>query len=75
VFLWIENDFAQSAEAEKKAAVIELGDAFGRGLRGAESSFGGDVAVEVTPIENWLELEAGVTPLFGRHFNERPALI
>jgi hypothetical protein len=26
--------------------------------------------VEVTPIENWLELEAGVTPLFARHSTE-----
>lgn len=75
MFLLIENDFAQSAEAEKKAAGIELGDAFGLSLTGAESSFSGGVAVEVTPIENWLELEAGVTPLFGRHFNERRALI
>jgi hypothetical protein len=28
------------------------------------------VAVEVTPIENWLELEAGVTPLFGNGARE-----
>jgi hypothetical protein len=28
------------------------------------------VAVEVTPIENWLELAAGVTPLFSRHSTE-----
>ena len=28
------------------------------------------IAVEVTPIENWLELEAGVTPLFRRHSTE-----
>jgi hypothetical protein len=28
------------------------------------------VAVEVTPIENWLELEAGVTPLFRRDSTE-----
>ncbi|HEV7965987.1 MAG TPA: hypothetical protein VGP19_00360 [Candidatus Acidoferrales bacterium] len=28
------------------------------------------MAVEVTPIENWLELEAGVTPLFTRHSTE-----
>ncbi|MBV8847691.1 MAG: hypothetical protein JO307_33170 [Bryobacterales bacterium] len=25
------------------------------------------MAVEVTPVEKWLELEAGVTPSFGRH--------
>ena len=28
------------------------------------------VAVEVMPIENWLELEAGVTPIFGHHTME-----
>jgi hypothetical protein len=34
------------------------------------ASFGPDFAVEVTPIEHWLELEAGVTPLFRRHSAE-----
>ncbi len=34
------------------------------------SSFGPTVAAEVTPIENWLELEAGVTPLFARNSRE-----
>jgi len=34
------------------------------------SSIGPTVAVAVTPIENWLELEAGVTPLFRRHSTE-----
>jgi len=28
------------------------------------------VAVEVTPIENWLELELGVTPTFGHRSTE-----
>jgi hypothetical protein len=28
------------------------------------------VAVEVTPVENWLELEAGVTSFFGRGSTE-----
>jgi len=34
------------------------------------SSFGPTVAVEVTPIENRLELEAGVIQLFARHSAE-----
>lgn len=58
------------AQAEKEIAVIEAGGAVGRSLNGGGSSFGGDLAVEVTPIENWLELEAGMTPLFGRHSKE-----
>ena len=50
---------------------MELGAATARNIKDAASSFGPDVSVEVTPIENWLELEAGVTPFFGRHSTER----
>jgi hypothetical protein len=65
------NAFAQSADADKEpVAVIELGGAASRSFADAESSFGPTVAVEVTPIENWLELDAGVTPLFSRHSTE-----
>ena len=58
---------AQSAEREP-AAVIEIGGAVSRSLTNGSS--GPTVAVEVTPIENWLELEAGVTPLFNRSSTE-----
>jgi hypothetical protein len=65
------NVFAQSVEADKEpTAVIELGGAASKSITGAGSSFGPSVAVELTPIENWLELEAGVTPLFSRHSTE-----
>jgi hypothetical protein len=60
---------AQSAEKEP-AAVVELGGAASRNFTQGESSFGPAAAVEITPIENWLELEAGVTPLFGRNSRE-----
>lgn len=60
---------AQSADKEA-AAIIDLGGAVNWAVKGGGSSFGPAVAVEVTPIENRLELEAGVTPLFGRHFQE-----
>jgi len=67
--------FAQSAKTDAETdkdpvAVVELGAAAGRSLTEPESSFGPSIAVEVTPIENWLELEAGVTPLFARHSTE-----
>jgi hypothetical protein len=63
--------FAQSADADKDpAAIVELGGAAGLSLKDGASSFGPDVAVEVTPIENWLEIEAGVTPLFGHRSTE-----
>jgi len=61
--------FAQSVEKEP-AAVLEVGGAASRSLTESRLSFGPTVAVEVTPIENWLELEAGVTPLFRRHSTE-----
>lgn len=63
------NAFAQSAEKEP-AAVLELGGAAEWNIKSAASSFGPTIAVEVTPIENWLELEGGVTALFARHSTE-----
>jgi hypothetical protein len=60
---------AQAAEKEP-AAVLELGAAGNWSVKDASASFGPDVAVEVTPVKNWLELEAGVTPLFARHSTE-----
>lgn len=69
LFLTIGSAFAQPADDEP-AAVVELGGAAAWDLKGAGSSFGPDLAVEVTPIENWLEIEAGVTPLFSRGSTE-----
>ena len=69
LFLCAENAFGQSVEKES-AAVLELGGSAERSLTEGNSSFGPTVAVEVTPIEKWLELEAGVTPLFRRHSTE-----
>jgi hypothetical protein len=65
------NVSAQPADKEPEpAAIVELGGAAGRDLNGGGSSFGGDLAVEFTPIEKWLEIEAGTTPLFRRHSTE-----
>lgn len=66
LFLCSGNALAQSIN-EEPAAVVELGGAAGWNLEGGGWAFGPDVAMEVTPIENWLELEAGTTPLFSRH--------
>jgi hypothetical protein len=64
------NAFAQTADKdEKEVAVIELGAAASWNFKGGWG-FGPTVAVEVTPIEKWLELEAGVTPLFSRRSTE-----
>jgi len=69
LFLCAGNAVAQSADKEP-VAVVELGGAADWNLKDGGSSFGPTAAIEVTPIENWLELEAGVTPLFTRHSTE-----
>ena len=61
---------AQQPAEKESAAVLELGAAGSWNLKNAASAFGPTVAVEFTPIEHWLELEAGVTPLFSRHSTE-----
>lgn len=68
-FLCAGNGYAQSVEKEP-AAVVELGGAGSWNIKNGGSAFGPTAAVEVTPIENWLELEAGVTPLFSHRSTE-----
>ena len=63
------NALAQSSDKEP-AAIIELGGATAVNVKNATPSAGPTLAIEVTPIENWLELEAGVTPLFNRRSTE-----
>jgi len=60
--------FAQAIDGEP-AATIEAGGAVSREIGGG-SSAGGDLAVEFTPVENWLEIEAGTAGLFTRHSAE-----
>jgi hypothetical protein len=69
LFLCAGNTAAQTVEKDP-VAVVEIGGAVNWNFKGGGSSFGPTMAVEVTPIENWLELEAGVTPLFARHSRE-----
>ena len=71
LFFCLRNVSAQPVDKEPEpAAIVELGGAAARDLKGRGSSFGGDLAVEFTPIEKWLEIEAGTTPLFRRHSTE-----
>jgi hypothetical protein len=68
-FLCAGSAFGQTVDKDP-VAVAEIGGAANWSFKGGGSSFGPTVAVEVTPIENWLELEVGVTPLFARHSRE-----
>jgi hypothetical protein len=57
---------AKENQDAQEVAVIEIGAAPSRNLNDRASAVGPTVAIEATPIENWLELEAGVTPSFAR---------
>ncbi len=62
---------ALAQDAGKEAvAILELGAAASRSFSGEGSALSPTVAVEVTPIEKWLELELGVTPNFSHHSTE-----
>jgi hypothetical protein len=59
------------SDREKESfAIAEFGGASGLSLTNGRWNFGPSIAIEVTPIENWLELELGVTPAFGVNLNE-----
>jgi hypothetical protein len=70
LFLCAGNTAVQSDEPDKEIAVVEVGAATSISQKDGSTSFGPNLAVEVTPVENWLELEAGVTPLFTGHSTE-----
>lgn len=65
----VAGAFAQETEKDP-AAIVELGAATSWNIKGGTPAFGPDFAVEVTPIENRLELEAGTTPFFTRNTTE-----
>jgi hypothetical protein len=69
--LWSGGCAAQPADKEPEpAAIVELGGAAARSTGDGGSSAGMTAAVEFTPIERWLEIEAGITSLFSRHSRE-----
>ena len=61
---------ASQPPEKEAAAILEVGAEPARSLSGGGWTLSPTVAAEVTPIENWLELEFGVTPTFSRHSTE-----
>ncbi len=55
--------FAQEDSDKEHSFVLEIGSAGELSLNEPSSQFGGTLAVETTPVEQWLELESGVTAL------------
>ena len=52
------------------SVIVELGASASWNTTGGAASFAPNLAAETTPIENWLELEAGVSPFFTRNSAE-----
>src|SRR6202789_3133414 len=52
------------------SVILELGASTSWNTAGGAASFAPNLAAETTPIENWLELEAGVSPFFTRNATE-----
>jgi len=61
--LCVSPGFGQDSADVDHSAVLELGGAGERDLKGNSSNFGATLAIEMTPVEHWLELEIGVTAL------------
>lgn len=53
-------------DADDTRAILEIGAATSWDLSGGAATFAPNLAAECTPIENWLELEAGVSPFYTR---------
>lgn len=71
----IENKNAtpSSGTGETKddtVAILEVGAVTSWNIRGGAATFAPNLAAECTPVENWLELEAGVSPFFTRNSTE-----
>jgi hypothetical protein len=61
----------QAANEDKDPkAILELGAATSWNLTGGAATFAPNLAAEITPVENWLELEAGVTPFYTHNSTE-----
>ncbi len=65
VLLFVGRAFGQVEEKEP-AAILEIGGAGEWALNHGTPAYGPNFAVEVTPVKEWLEIEAGVTPFFSR---------
>ena len=51
-------------------AILEIGAATSWNIKGGAATFAPNLAGEITPVERWLELEAGVSPFFTRTSKE-----
>jgi hypothetical protein len=55
---------------EDPKAIFEFGAAASWDLSGGAATFAPNLAAEITPVEHWLELEAGVSPFYTHNSQE-----
>ncbi len=60
----------ETGEEKDPVAILEVGAAQSWNFSGGAATFAPNLAAEVTPIENWLELEVGVSPFYTRNSTE-----
>jgi hypothetical protein len=69
--LLLVGGMARAEEKEKEPfAILEIGGAGEWGIQEGSSSFGPSIAAEFDVIKEWLEIEAGFTPLFSKGYPE-----
>jgi hypothetical protein len=62
---------SQATDEDKApVAILELGASTSWNFSGGAATFAPNLAAEITPIENWLELEAGVSPFYTHNSTE-----
>ncbi len=59
-----------AANDDDPKVILELGTSASWNTSGGAVSYAPNVAAEVTPIENWLEIEAGISPFFSHGSSE-----
>jgi hypothetical protein len=60
----------ETSQDKDPAAILEIGASTSWNVTGGAATFAPNFAVETTPIKNWLELEAGVSPFFTHNSTE-----
>jgi hypothetical protein len=60
----------EAGEDKDPKVILELGAATNWNFSGGAATFAPNLAAEITPIENWLEIEAGVSPFYTQNSTE-----
>jgi hypothetical protein len=57
-------------DTDDTVAILEVGASTNWNFSGGAATFAPNLAAECTPVENWLELEVGVSPFYTRNSTE-----